>query len=360
MRSIRLRAFSLLALVVLLISPTMVAAAIVRPPELHPPIPAAEYRRPPVVTAGSWIVFDATDGVVLASRNADETRPMASTTKMMTALVAIEESQPDQIVTVSQRAADIGEAEIGLTAGERFPISDLIDTMIIRSANDAAIAVAETVGGDVETFVGLMNRRAAELGLTRTTFVNPHGLDAEGHSSTARDLLRLGLAAMTNPRFREAAGRLEVTLPPAPDGTPRVAAATNELLRTYEGAVGVKTGFTFQAGLVLVAAAERDGRAIYVVVMGSEGPGAHFSDAAALLDYGFGGHELVRAVAGQTVADEGSLRQTALLESQFHIAALVGLGSSADIVPVAATASPAELPGITDALGWLFGGVTDG
>jgi D-alanyl-D-alanine carboxypeptidase (penicillin-binding protein 5/6) len=312
------------------------------------------------VTAESWIVFDATDGVVLASHNADEVRPMASTTKMMTALVAIEQSQPDQIVTVSQRAAEIGEAEIGLTAGEQFPIAELIDTMIIRSANDAAIAVAETVGGDVETFVALMNQRASELGLTRTSFVNPHGLDAEGHVSTARDLLRLGLAAMANPRFREAASRREVALTPAPDGTPRVAASTNELLKTYEGAVGVKTGFTFQAGLVLVAAAERDGRAIYAVVMGSEGQGAHFSDASALLDFGFGGHELVRAVAGQTVANGGSLRQMAMLESQFHIAALLNAGADAQLVPVAATTATGDLPGITDALGWLFGGATDG
>ncbi len=360
MRRTHLQVVALLASAAFLLLPAIAAGAVVRPPDLHPPIPAAEYRRPPDVTAGSWIVFDATDGVVLASRNADEIRPMASTTKMMTALVAIEQSQPDQIVTVSQPAADIGEAEIGLTAGEQFSISDLIDTMIIRSANDAAIAVAETVGGDVDTFLGLMNLRAIELGLTRTTFVNPHGLDAEGHVSTARDLLRLGLAAMATPRFREAARRLEVALPPAPDGTPRVAAATNELLRTYEGAVGVKTGFTFQAGLVLVAAAEREGRAIYVVVMGSEGAGAHFSDASALLDFGFGGHALVRAVAGEAVVDRSLLRQTALLESQFHIAALLGDGTGADVVPVAATTTQGDLPGISDALGWLFGGVTDG
>jgi D-alanyl-D-alanine carboxypeptidase (penicillin-binding protein 5/6) len=359
-RSIRLQAAFLLTLVALLLTPTVTAGAVIRPPELHPPTPAAEYRRPPDVTAKSWIVFDATDGVVLASRNADEVRPMASTTKMMTALVAIEQSQPDQVVTVSQRAADIGEAEIGLTVGEQFPISELIDTMIIRSANDAAIAVAETIGGDVDAFVGLMNLRAVELGLTRTTFVNPHGLDAEGHASTARDLLRLGLAAMANPTYRAAASRREVALPPAPDGTPRVAAATNELLETYEGAVGVKTGFTFQAGLVLVAAAERDGRAIYVVVMGSEGPGAHFSDATALLDYGFGGHELVRAVSGQTISDGGALRRTAALESRFHIAALLSLGTDADTVPVTMAASQTALPGIGDALGWLFGGAGDG
>lgn len=330
------------------------------PPELHLPVPTAEYRPPPDVTAASWIVFDATDGVVLGSRNADEQRPMASTTKMMTALLAIEQADREALVTVSSRAADVGEAEIGLTAGEQLPMGSLIDTMIVRSANDAAVAVAEAVGGDVETFVELMNARAAELGLNRTQFVNPHGLDVEGHVSTARDLLRLGLAAMANPDFRRAAGLSEVSLPPAPDGTPRVAEATNHLLRTYDGAIGVKTGFTFQAGLVLVAAAERDDLTIYAVVMGSEGPGAHFADAAALLDYGFGGHELVRAVAGESVFDGGALRRTALLESQFHIASLLAASPTPENVPVATIADPSRLPGIVDALGWLFGGSADG
>lgn len=346
------------ALVALL--PGAPSLAVPVPPDLHLPVPTGEYRPAPNVTAASWIVFDATDGVVLASRNADERRPMASTTKIMTALIALEESDPETLVTVSNRAADVGEAEIGLIAGEQLPIGSLIDSMIVRSANDAAVAVAEAIGGDVETFVELMNARAAALGLTRTSFANPHGLDAEGHVSTARDLLRLGLAAMANPEFRRAAVLTEVSLPPAPDGTARVAQATNDLIQSYEGAIGVKTGFTFQAGLVLVAAAERDGRAIYVVVMGSEGPGAHFSDAAALLDYGFGGHELVRAVAGESVFDGGALRRTALLESQFHIAALLAKPQISEAAPpVANLSDPVTLPGIVDSLRWLFGGRSD-
>ena len=359
MKSIVARLVLVFALVALL--PGAPSLAVPVPPDLHLPVPTGEYRPAPDVTAASWIVFDATEGVVLASRNADERRPMASTTKMMTALIALEESDPETLVTVSERAADIGEAEIGLIAGEQLPIRGLIDSMIVRSANDAAVAVAEAIGGDVETFVELMNARAVELGLTRTSFANPHGLDAEGHVSTARDLLRLGLAAMANSDFRRAAVLTEVSLPPAPDEAPRVAPATNELIQTYEGAIGVKTGFTFQAGLVLVAAAERDDRAIYVVVMGSEGIGAHFSDAAALLDYGFGGHELVRAVGGESVFDGGALRRTALLESQFHIAALLAKPQITEAVPpVANIADPVTLPGIVESLGWLFGGRSDG
>lgn len=345
---------AILALAILLVFPSPVGHAVVSPPDLHPPVPATEYRPAPDVSAASWIVFDALDGVVLGSRNADEIRPMASTTKMMTALIAFEQAEPGQTVTVSGRAADVGEAEIGLIEGEVLPIDDLTVSMVVRSANDAAIAVAEAIGGDVDTFVDLMNLRAVELGLTRTVFVNPHGLDAEGHTSTARDLLRLGLAAMANPRFREAASLRQVSIPPAPDGTPRTASTTNELLDTYEGAIGVKTGFTFQAGLVLVAAAERDGRTVYAVVMGSEGAGAHFADARTLLDYGFAGHRLVRAVTGQTAVGAGSIAKVAAIETQFHIAALLSESRAPAVVPVTAAADPTSLPGFGDALSWLF------
>ena len=308
------------------------ALAVVRPPDVRPPIPIVEYRQPPNVSAKSWIVFDATDGIVLGSRDADVVRPMASTTKIMSALVALEQSTPEQVVTVSQNAADAGEAEIGLVAGEQLLMEDLIATMVVRSANDSAVAVAEAIGGSTESFVALMNSRARELGLTRTSFVNPHGLDADGHASTARDLLRLGLTAMANPEFRRMAALREFDLGPTPDGTPRLARSTNDLLETYPGAIGVKTGFTFQAGLVLVAAAEREGRTVYAVVMGSEGAGAHFADASALLDYGFEGNELVRAVAGDSISDGALLARTAQLESQFHVASLAAEASQANLV----------------------------
>ena len=354
-----IRWWSALVVVMLIVSPAT-AGAVIHPPDLPPPIPIAEYRRPPDVSAPSWIVFDVTDGVVLGSRNADVIRPMASTTKIMTALLALEQSTPGQVVSVSQNAADAGEAEIGLVAGEQLLMEDLITTMVVRSANDSAIAVAEAIGGDVATFVALMNRRAEELGLTRTFFVNPHGLDADGHASTARDLLRLGLAAMANPEFRRMASLREFDLGPAPDGTTRVADATNGLLDTYPGAIGVKTGFTFQAGLVLVAAAERDGRTVYAVVMGSEGSGAHFADASALLDYGFGGNELVRAVAGEAVTDGSLLRRTARLESQFHVAALASASQASEPVENEISQPTENLPTLFDAVMWWFGGDSDG
>jgi D-alanyl-D-alanine carboxypeptidase (penicillin-binding protein 5/6) len=336
------------------------AFAVIRPPELRPPIPIAEYRRPPDVSAASWIVFDAIDGVILGSRNPDVIRPMASTTKIMTALLALEQSSPDQVVLVSENAAQAGEAEIDLFDGEQLLMEDLITTMVVRSANDSAIAVAEAIGGDTATFVALMNRRAEELGLIRTFFVNPHGLDADGHASTARDLLRLGLAAMANPEFRRMASLREFDLGPTPDGTPRIAKSTNGLLDIYPGAIGVKTGFTFQAGLVLVAAAERDGRTVYAVVMGSEGSGAHFSDASALLDYGFEGNELVRAVAGESVSVGSLLRRTARLESQFHVASLGSVSQTSGGAEVQTPEPVEELPTLFDAMMWWFGGGSDG
>ena len=146
---------------------------------------------PPEVSAPAWILYDATWDVVLAGEGVDEVRPMASTTKMMTALLAIEHGGLDDEVLVSPNAAAIGEAEIGLEPGERLTLRQLVTALMIRSANDASIAVAEHVAGSEEAFVALMNARAEELGLEETRFANPHGLDAPGHHSSARDLLSL-------------------------------------------------------------------------------------------------------------------------------------------------------------------------
>ena len=350
----------LIALVASMFAGSVTASARVPVVDLHPPTAPVEHRRAPDVSANAWIVFDASRGIVLGSSNADTRLAMASTTKMMTGLLAYELADPDAVVTVSQEAADVGEAEIGLIAGEQIPLRDLITVMLVRSANDAAVAVAQTVSGDVASFVQQMNTRAGELGLTRSQFVNPHGLDAEGHFSTARDLLRLGLAAMANPAFREAAVTRTFALEPDPEGTQRTAEATNELLGAYPGAIGVKTGFTFQAGLVLVGAAEKDGTTIYVVVMGSEGEGAHFADATALLDFGFAGHRLVDAVSGDSVFDGTLVHRTGSLVSQMYVAALFGDGTAPSLGSVAAP-SPAEegddvLPSLLDAFGWLIRG----
>jgi D-alanyl-D-alanine carboxypeptidase len=159
---------------------------------------------------------------------------------------------------------------------------------MIHSANDAATAIAEHVGGSVESFVIMMNARAEVLGMTQTSFANPHGLDASDHYSSARDMLNVALEAMTHEEFRDIVRSRLLVFPNAPDGSKRRGTTTNLMLGEYDGASGIKTGFTSAALLTFVSTAVRDGRRLYAVVLGSEGRRSHFVDAEALFDYGFG------------------------------------------------------------------------
>jgi D-alanyl-D-alanine carboxypeptidase len=267
----------------LLATPASAAPFTYQPPVLET-FPAPD---PPQITAASWILYDESSDVVIAERNADDERSIASVTKIMTGLLTVESSFPAEQVTVSQRAAATGEKEIDLVAGETLEMDALFKALMIHSANDAATAIAEHISGSVEEFVALMNQRAADLGLTHTSFANPHGLDESGNYSSSRDLLELARVAMANPDFAEAARAKTLVFPAAPDGTPRLGSSTNLLLSWYPGTLGVKTGFTSQALLTFVAAAERDGRRLYAVVLGSDGERAHFADATELFDYGF-------------------------------------------------------------------------
>ncbi len=281
---------SLLVTILVLFLATPAAAVV----PLGVPLGSAAVPDPPEVSAASWILYDDSYGLVLAESNADEIRSIASTTKMMTALLAIERGELDDRVWISAQAAGVGESEVGLVAGEVLTLRQLITALMIRSANDASVAVAQHLGGTVAGFVHLMNRRAEELGMTQTSFANPHGLDAPGHYSTARDLLTLARYAMNDPLFAELARTRRAVLPENPEGRVRIATATNRLLESYEGAIGIKTGYTNQAGLALVAAARRGDRTIYAVVLGSED---HFADATALLDHGFQDYRLYSAIS---------------------------------------------------------------
>ncbi len=265
---------------------------------IHLPIGLSAVGEAPAVTAEAWILFDDTFQVVLAELNPDEQRPMASTTKIMTGILAVENGNMDDLVSVSQKAVDVGEAEINLEAGEQLTLRQLTGALMVRSANDAAIAVGEHIAGSLPAFIDLMNARAQELGLSNTHFVNPHGLDATGHYTSARDLLEMARHGMGLEQFAVFAQTESVTIPNASDGSPRTASSTNHMLQDYPGAIGVKTGYTDAAKLVLVSAAERDGRRLYAVVMGSD---QHFADASALLDYGFDNFRLMSVMtAGST------------------------------------------------------------
>jgi D-alanyl-D-alanine carboxypeptidase (penicillin-binding protein 5/6) len=363
----------LLAAVAVAMSPTVsVDAGLVSIPTR--PLEGLAPLSPPELTAEAWLLWDDTFHRELGSLNPDQARAMASTTKMMTALVAFETTQLDEIVIINNSATSIGESEIDLVPGETWRMEDLLRALLMRSANDAALAIAEHVGGSEAGFVRMMNERAVELGLQNTHFMNPHGLDEEGHFASAQDLLNIALIGMEHPMFAEIVGTRSSTFPDSPDGEERVASTTNALLSTFEGAIGVKTGFTDDAGLTIVASAERDGRRLYAVVMGSTD---HFADAAALLRYGFSAFGLLNVVAkGQVVASQRGPAGTTDAVAQEDLDLFAGSedAESIDLVidysetgePIVVVEAgeeelgrigldlvdPAPLPGLGDAFAW--------
>jgi serine-type D-Ala-D-Ala carboxypeptidase (penicillin-binding protein 5/6) len=254
------------------------------PTALATPVPSAE---PPRVDAAAAALGDLDTGEVLWHRRAGERRPIASITKIMTALLVLEAADPGEVVTASASAAGQSGAELGLEGGEEVPVRDLLLALMLQSANDAAVALAEHVAGSVGAFVDGMNRRARQLGLRDTMFASPNGLDDSGYS-TARDLVTLTAEAFEQRGF----GRIVSTTfhrIPDPDDGPRRIQNRNALLWLYPGAMGVKTGYTAAAGFCLVAAAERDGLRLVGVVLGS--PDEAFTEAATVLNHGYAAYE---------------------------------------------------------------------
>lgn len=237
---------------------------------------------PPPVQAKAVLVADGRTGEVLYARNADERLPMASITKLMTAIVTLERARPRDVVTVAPQAVGRGGSTIFLVAGEELRVRDLLAAAMVQSANDAAFALAAHVGeGSVRRFVGLMNREAAELGLDDTRYVRPDGLDTPGHYSTAEDTLHLARLAMRQPLVRELARTRTIRV-----GN-RTFRNWNDLLWTFRGLVGVKTGHTDDAGWSEVAAARRGATSIYAVILGSPTRAKRNADLTELLEWGF-------------------------------------------------------------------------
>jgi D-alanyl-D-alanine carboxypeptidase len=254
---------------------------------------------PPAVDADAYLVVNAGTGEVLAARNDREQLPIASITKLMTVLVALERVDPDDVVTVESGAAAVGESTINLRAGERLTVGELATAALVQSANDAATALAAHVGGgSVARFVELMNAKARRLGLRDTTFVNPNGLDAPGHLSSARDVTLLARVAMRNPFVRRT-----VRLETAEIGGGRSLFTWNDLLGSVPGLIGVKTGHTTRAGWSQVAAVRRNGVTVYATVLGGPTRWERNADLAELLAWGVSRYRLVRAVqTGRTYA----------------------------------------------------------
>jgi D-alanyl-D-alanine carboxypeptidase (penicillin-binding protein 5/6) len=248
---------------------------------------------PPPVEAEAYLVQNGVTGEVLASHDARERLPMASITKLMTALVALEHAELDDVATISQRTASVGESTINLQPGERVTLRDLIRAALVQSANDAANAIAAFVGrGSVGRFVELMNARARELLLTDTHFVNPDGLDAPGHVSSARDVTKLAFAAMRVPFIRETVRLIDAT------AAGRRLHTWNDLLSSVPSVFGVKTGHTDGAGWSQVAAARGGGVTIYATLLGGETRDGRNADLAELLAWGLSRYRTVWAVNG--------------------------------------------------------------
>jgi serine-type D-Ala-D-Ala carboxypeptidase (penicillin-binding protein 5/6) len=286
----------------------------------------------PTPAGSAWLLVDGQSGEVLAERGADVVRPMASTTKMMTALVALESGDLDRLVTVPPAAAGVGESSAGLRAGERISLRNLIKALMVGSGNDAGIAIAYGVAGSEPEFVGRMNEKAKALGLSRTRFANPHGLDEPGHESTPADLLSLGRVVMRDPFLRSIVGERAVTIPgPSGQGTRRLE-SENDLLSIMPDADGVKTGHTDGAGYAVVAHATsaRLGQDLYAVLMGEPDRATRARDAKALLEWGFS--QYARPVVlrrGQAVLDlpvQGVPGATVALAPPSPVAATIRIG----------------------------------
>lgn len=244
-------------------------------------------------SATSAILIDAESGRVLYEHNADREMLIASTTKIMTALVALREGALSETVKVSRAAAYTEGSSMYLKEGEELTLETLLYGLMLCSGNDAAVAIAEHIGGSQEGFARLMNETAAELGMVHSSFANPNGLDAEGHYSTARDMAILARAAMENETLARIVSTRTITI------GGRTMTNHNKLLSYMDGCIGLKTGYTKAAGRTLVSCAERNGQRLIAVTLQD---GNDWADHQALYEYGFSTYPAKRlAVLGQEV-----------------------------------------------------------
>ena len=242
------------------------------------------------VSAKAAAVIEAGSGRVLYEKNADFPMPMASTTKVMTALLAIEHGNLDAQVTIPPQAQGVEGSSIWLEAGEHLTLQELLYGLMLSSGNDAATAIAIHIAGDVPAFVDMMNAKAAALGCVNTRFANPHGLSAQGHYTTARELAQITAEAMQHPAFVDLVSTQNATI--AWEGHPwkRSLKNKNKLLSTYDGCNGGKTGYTKEAGRCLVETAQRDGMQLVAVVLSAPD---WFNDCARMMDDTFAAYQMV-------------------------------------------------------------------
>jgi D-alanyl-D-alanine carboxypeptidase len=242
------------------------------------------------VSAECAILIEASSGNVIYEKNADNRHLIASTTKIMTALVALENYDITKIVTVSEKAVGVEGSSIYLTKGEKLSMEDLLYALMLESANDAAAAIAVEVAGSVENFADMMNSKAVSIGLKNTHFTNPHGLDNSEHYSTAYDMAMLTRHALMNDTFKTIVSTYKRVIPLKGDEGSRVLLNHNKMIKLYDGVIGVKTGFTKKSGRCLVSAAERDGVTLIAVTLNAPDD---WNDHRRMLDTGFSMYERV-------------------------------------------------------------------
>jgi serine-type D-Ala-D-Ala carboxypeptidase (penicillin-binding protein 5/6) len=240
---------------------------------------------PPEITARSAILMDQATGRILFSKNAYEKLPNASTTKVMTAILAVESGRLADKVIVSEYASLVEGSSINLEAGEEKTLEELVYGLLLRSGNDAATAIAEHLSGTVEKFAAQMTKRARELGAAHTLFKNPHGLDDEEHLTTAYDMALIAAHAMSLPQFREICATETVKISWTGRPYDRVLRNQNKLLWMYDGGDGIKTGWTTPAGRCFVGSATRDGWRLVSVVLNAP---QMWEDTIAMMDFGYG------------------------------------------------------------------------
>ncbi len=236
------------------------------------------------ISAQSAVLIDACSGRILYEHNASEKLPMASTTKIMTGLLACESGKLDESVKVSAFASGTEGSSLWLKPGEKMTLSDLTYGLMLKSGNDAAVAIAEHLAGNTDAFAVLMNEKAKKSGAMNTSFENPHGLDSEGHFTTAYDLSLIAREAMKNEEFAKIVATKTYSIPMQGEKWDRALKNHNKLLWLYDGCTGVKTGFTKRCGRCLVSSAERNGQKLICVTLNAPDD---WNDHSYLLDYGF-------------------------------------------------------------------------
>ncbi|MGE5703483.1 MAG: D-alanyl-D-alanine carboxypeptidase family protein [Clostridia bacterium] len=276
--------------------------------------PASANGDPPGLSAEAAALIDVASGRVLYEKNGDKKMRIASLTKTLTAIVAIESANLKDIVTVPKEAVGVEGSSIYLKRGEKLTLEELLYGLMLRSGNDAATAIAIHVGGSVEGFVMMMNEKASLLGMTHSNFMNPHGLDDSNmHYSTANDMVRLSAYALKNPVFREIVSTKVKNISWEGENWERRLQNKNKLLHLYKGADGVKTGYTKLAKRCLASSATRDGRQLAVITLNAPDD---WNDSMALLDWGFQTFQPVTILNKGDIIDTEAVRNNPKLNLQ--------------------------------------------